>query len=75
MALSITCLSILMYLILNVRLQENKQKWMLTTHEFEATIKELHKNNYILIDPHDAYDFSGDKVKKKELKLPNGKNL
>lgn len=47
--------------------------WMLTTHEFEAAIKELHKNNYILIDPHDAYDFSGDKVKKKELKLPKGK--
>ena len=22
--------------------------WMLTTHEFEAAIKELHKNNYIL---------------------------
>lgn len=48
-------------------------EWMTTTNEFKEAIKELHKNNYILIDPHDAYDFSGDKVTKKELKLPKGK--
>ena len=29
--------------------------WMITANEFKKSLEELHKN-YILIDPHDAYD-------------------
>lgn len=47
--------------------------WMVTTKEFKATIEELHKNNFILIDPHDAFDFESSPIKKKTLKLPKNK--
>lgn len=47
--------------------------WMITTKEFKSAIEELHKNNYILIDPHDAYDLNSSPIKKKALKLPKNK--
>lgn len=47
--------------------------WMVITKEFKSAIEELHKNNYILIDPHDAYDLQSSPIKKKTLKLPKNK--
>lgn len=47
--------------------------WMVTVNEFNKAIEKLHENNYILIDPHDAYDLESTPVKRKKLKLPKGK--
>lgn len=47
--------------------------WMITTNEFKKSLEELYKKNYILIDPHDAYDLNSKPIKKKHLKLPKGK--
>ncbi|MCU5746989.1 polysaccharide deacetylase family protein [Staphylococcus sp. SQ8-PEA] len=47
--------------------------WMVTTSEFKKALKELHKRNYIIIDPHDAYALHSHPVKRKKLKLPKGK--
>ncbi len=46
---------------------------MVTVNEFNKAIEKLHENNYILIDPHDAYDLESTPVKRKKLKLPKGK--
>jgi hypothetical protein len=32
--------------------------WMITVEEFKRSLDELYKHHYILIDPHDAYDFN-----------------
>lgn len=47
--------------------------WMVTVNEFNKAIEKLHENNYILINPHDAYDLESTPVKRKKLKLPKGK--
>ena len=47
--------------------------WMVTVNEFNKAIEKLHENNYILIDPHDAYDLESTPVKRKKLKLPKWK--
>ncbi|MRN09318.1 polysaccharide deacetylase [Staphylococcus capitis] len=47
--------------------------WMITANEFKKSLEELHKRNYILIDPHDAYDLKAKTINKKKLKLPKGK--
>ena len=47
--------------------------WMITVEEFKRSLDELYKHHYILIDPHDAYDFNSKPIKKKSLKLPKGK--
>lgn len=58
---------------------DNKQQaqgnydWMVTVSEFKKAIQQLHQNDYILIDPHDAYDLDSTPVKRKKLKLPKGK--
>ncbi|WP_210617187.1 polysaccharide deacetylase family protein [Mammaliicoccus lentus] len=47
--------------------------WMVTVNEFNKAIEKLHENNFILINPHDAYDLESTPVKRKKLKLPKGK--
>lgn len=47
--------------------------WMITVDEFKRSLDELYQHHYILIDPHDAYDFNSKPIKKKLLKLPKGK--
>lgn len=46
---------------------------MITVDEFNKSLDELYKHNYILVDPHDVYDLKSNPVKKKEIKLPKGK--
>ncbi|UDI77257.1 polysaccharide deacetylase family protein [Staphylococcus taiwanensis] len=57
--------------------EPNKAKgnndWMITVDEFNRSLDELYKHNYILVDPHDAYDLNSKPIKKKTLKLPKGK--
>lgn len=48
--------------------------WMVTVNEFNKAIEKLHENNYILIDPHDAYDLESTPVKRKNLNYLKGKN-
>lgn len=47
--------------------------WMVTVNEFNKSLEKLHENNYILINPHDAYDLESTPVKRKKLELPEGK--
>lgn len=47
--------------------------WMITVDEFNKSLDELYKHNYILVDPHDVFDLTSNPVKKKEIKLPKGK--
>lgn len=57
----------------NEQQAKGNNDWMVTATEFKKAINELHKNNYILIDPHDAYDLHANPVRKKKLKIPKGK--
>lgn len=57
----------------NQQQEKGNYDWMVTVNEFNKAIEKLHENNYILIDPHDAYDLESTPVKRKKLKLPKGK--
>ncbi|EHJ07484.1 polysaccharide deacetylase family protein [Staphylococcus simiae] len=47
--------------------------WMITVSEFKKSLNELYKNNFMIINPHDAYDLTSNPIKIKHLKLPKGK--
>jgi hypothetical protein len=51
--------------------------WFITVPEFKEIIKQLYRNNYILIDIHSLYEDNssngGNEIKSKELMLPKGK--
>ena len=47
---------------------------MVTVNEFNKAIEKLHENNYILIDPHDAYDLEST-CKRKHLNYLKGKTI
>lgn len=47
--------------------------WMITVSEFKKSLKALYRNNFMIINPHDAYDLTSHPVKAKTLKLPKGK--
>ncbi len=57
----------------NQQQEKGNYDWMVTVNEFNKAIEKLHENNYILINPHDAYDLESTPVKRKKLKLPKGK--
>lgn len=47
--------------------------WMVTATEFKRSLDELFKRNYILIDPHEAFDLTNTPITKKKLMLPKNK--
>lgn len=45
----------------------------ITKDEFSQILSQLHKNNYILINPHEIYSTNNQQIQRKKLFLPKGK--
>lgn len=47
--------------------------WFITVDEFNRTLEELYRHDFILVHLEDVYEKVDGKIKEKTLKLPNGK--